>query len=136
MNSFSEREGFEPSVRIELVQRISNQPLSTTQPSLLFILLLFYAFALHFFLHPFAPIRVAFFFAPIRTRGADAFFFAPIRVAKERTQKKWSGRKKNGADAKKMERTHHPYESRKMKMEKLNCKCVKQLCKKITLALS
>ncbi len=33
---FSEREGFEPSVRIELVQRISNQPLSTTQPSLLF----------------------------------------------------------------------------------------------------
>jgi hypothetical protein len=35
--SFSEREGFEPSVRIELVQRISNQPLSTTQPSLLCI---------------------------------------------------------------------------------------------------
>jgi hypothetical protein len=33
--TFSEREGFEPSVRIELVQRISNQPLSTTQPSLL-----------------------------------------------------------------------------------------------------
>jgi hypothetical protein len=30
----SEREGFEPSVRKKIVQRISNQPLSTTQPSL------------------------------------------------------------------------------------------------------
>ena len=30
----TEREGFEPSVRKKLVQRISNQPLSTTQPSL------------------------------------------------------------------------------------------------------
>ena len=34
--SVSEREGFEPSVRRNLVQRISNQPLSTTQPSLHF----------------------------------------------------------------------------------------------------
>jgi hypothetical protein len=37
VTSLTEREGFEPSVRRKLVQRISNQPLSTTQPSLLCI---------------------------------------------------------------------------------------------------
>jgi hypothetical protein len=53
--------------------------------------------------HPFAPAeRTQKKRSGRKKNGADAFFFAPIRVAKERTQKKRSGRKKNAAEEKKL----------------------------------
>ena len=62
--TFSEREGFEPSVRIELVQRISNQPLSTTQPSLLCIEPFLNSIMCHH-LSGFAPLRFAYANTPL-----------------------------------------------------------------------